>query len=113
MRSSVLACYGNFFHGVRHSKAVEIRALACVAAADVRSTTGQNLRRLSVETGVDPREDKWQVKRLILESKSTVPAMDHWRIPCLTNFLMRRHQMKMQSEDFSELDELILSLVTT
>ena len=113
MRSSVLACYGNFFHGVRNSKAAEIRALACVAAADVRSTTGQNLRRLSVETGVDPRNDKWQVKRLILESKSTVPAMDHWRIPCLTNFLTRRHQMKMQSEDISELDDLILSLVTT
>ena len=43
MRSSILACYGRFYHGVRHSPALEIRTLACIATADFRSTTGTNL----------------------------------------------------------------------
>ena len=36
MWSSVLACYGNFFHGVSHSTALEVRTLECLAAADVK-----------------------------------------------------------------------------
>ena len=59
MRSSVLACYGNFYAGVRYSAAIDVRNLAWVFADvdDVRSTTGSNLRYLTTESGVDPREN--------------------------------------------------------
>ena len=57
MRSSVLACYGYFFYGVQHSDAFEVRTLACVAANDVRSSTGSNLRNLARDTGFDPIEN--------------------------------------------------------
>ena len=113
MRSSVLACYGNFFAGVRFSAAIEVRTLACVAAADVRSTTGSNLRKLANETGVDPRENPSEVRRLLLDTKCPVPAMDTWRIPCLKRFLSVRHRMNVVGEDSSAVDALILSLVTT
>ena len=66
MRSSILACYGNFFHGVRNSDSLELRTLACVAAADIRSTTGSNLKNLSSETGLDPRGNRWKVRETIL-----------------------------------------------
>ena len=46
LRSSVLACYGKFYGSVRYSPAPEIKSLACIAAADLRSTTGSNLWNL-------------------------------------------------------------------
>ena len=58
MKSSVLACYGNFFHGLQNSDALEVKILACVAVSDVRSTTGSNLINLAHETGMDPRRKR-------------------------------------------------------
>ena len=113
MRSSVLACYGNFYAGVRFSDAIEVRTLACVAAADVRSTTGSNLRNLTIESGVDPRENPSEMRRVILDSKCPVPDMDTWRIPCLKRYLSMRYRMNVVGEDSSAVDALILSLVTT
>jgi hypothetical protein len=113
MRSSVLACYGNFYDGVRHSAALEVRTLACVAAADVRSTTGNNLRNLSRETGFDPRENRFKMREVILDYRCPVPAMDTWRIPCLQKYLGVRYRLEVLGEDTSEVDALILSLVTS
>ena len=113
MRSSVLACYGNFYRSVRHSAALEVKTLACLAAADVRSTTGSNLSNLSREFGVDPSQDASICRSIILDRKSEVPAMDRWRIPCLAKYLADRFRMKLENEDTSELDDLILSLVRT
>ena len=113
MRSSVLACYGNFFHGESHSTALEVRTLACLAAADVRSVTGSNLRNLSVVTGLDPRKDVVKMRKAILERKCPVPEMDAWRIPCLKNYLALRYRLNLQGEEKSVVEDLILSLVTT
>ena len=100
LRSSVLACYGNFFRGVQQSDALEVRTLACLAASDVRSVTGSNLRNLTAETeGLDPRKD--------------VPEMDAWRIPCLQKYLALRYRLDLQGEDKGVVEDLILSLVTT
>ena len=71
MRSSVLACYGNFYAGVRYSASIEVRTLACVAVA-----TGSNLRNLTTESGVDPRENVSGMRRAMLEAKCPVPPMD-------------------------------------
>ena len=113
MRSSVLACYGNFFHGLRNSDALELRTLACVAASDIRSTTGSNLKNLSSETSLDPRGNRWKVRETILNKKCPVPEIDRWRIPCLQKFLGSRYELEMRCEDTSEVDSLILSLVTS
>ena len=113
MRSSVLACYGNFFHGLKNSAALELRTLACVAASDIRSTTGSNLRNLYLETSLDPRRNRWKVRETILNRKCPVPEIDRWRIPCLPNFLGSRYELEMRCEDTSEVDSLILSLVTS
>ena len=113
MRSSVLACYGNLYHGVSHRTALEVRTLACLAAADVRSVTGSNLRNLTIETGLDPRKDVVKVRKAILDSKCPVPEMDTWRIPCLQKYLALRYRLDLQGEDKSVVEDLILSLVTT
>ena len=106
----MLACYGNFYAGVRFSAAIEVRTLACVAAADVRRTMGSNL---NTETGVDPRENPSEMRRVIIDSRCPVPAMDTWRIPCLKKYLSMRYRMNVVGEDSSAVDALILSLVTT
>ena len=113
MRSSVLACYWNFYRSVRYSAGLEIKTLACLAAADVRSTTGSNLSNLTREFGVDPSEDALRSRKIILERKCEVPAMDRWRIPCLAKYLADRFRKKVGNEDTSEVDDLILSLVRT
>ena len=46
MMSSALVCYGNFFHGLKNSDALELRTPACAAASDIRSRTGTNLSNL-------------------------------------------------------------------
>ena len=113
MRSSVLACYGNFFHRVRSSAALELRTIACLAADDVRSTTGSNLRNLARETGCDPVENRHKLRETILASRCPVPAADTWRVPCLKKFLEERYRMEVLGDDTSEVEGLILSLVTS
>ena len=113
MRASVLACYGNFYHGVSHSTALEVRTLACLAAADVRSVIGSNLRNLTAETGLDPRKDVLKLRKAILDSKCPVPEMDTWRIPFLKKYLALRYRMDLQGEDKGVVEDLILFLVTT
>ena len=105
MRSSVLACYGKFYQSVRHSPALEIRAIACIASTYVRSTTGANLMNLTREYG-NPVS---KVRQNILDERCLVPDMDRWRM----KYLGERHTMKVKNEDSTELDALILSLVTT
>ena len=75
MRSSVLACYGKFYQSVRHSPALEIRAIACIAATDVRSTTGANLMNLTREYG-NPVGNVSMVRQNILDERCLVPDMD-------------------------------------
>ena len=103
-------CYGNFYHGVRNSAALEVRTLACVAAADVRSATGNNLLNIQKETGFDPKEHRWKARQ---DYRRPVPAMDSWRSPCLQKFLAQRYEMNVLGEDVSDVDALILSLVTS
>ena len=113
LRSSVLACFGTFYNGVRNSSALAVRTLACVAAADVRSSTGNNLMNIEKEIGFDPQEQRWKARSALLDYRRPVPAMEEWRIPCLQKFLAQRYQMDVLGEDLSDVDALILSLVTS
>ena len=113
MRASILACYGKFYQSVRHSPALEIRTLACIAAADIRSTTGANLHNITKEYSIDPRENIAKCKQTILERRVPVPDMDRWRIPCLTKYLADRYRLVLENKDTTVVDGLISSLVTT
>ena len=71
------------------------------------------MRNLSLETSIDPRGNRWKVRETILSQKYPVPAIDKWRIPCLQKCIGSRYDLEMQCEDTSEVDSLILSLVTS
>ena len=111
LRASVLGCYGSFFASVSKSSALAVRTVACVAAADVRSSTGNNLLGISREIGLDPRENVQQVRTALLNKKTTIPDIDSWRIPCLQKFLNERYRVSALGEDSSDLDNVIKSLV--
>ena len=102
--NSVLACYGNLYHGLRNSSAHAVWTLACVAAADVRSTTGNNLLNIEKETGFAPKDQRWKARAAILDCRRPVPAMDRWRIPCLQKFLAQRYEMNVLCEDLLQRD---------
>ena len=113
LRLSVLACYGKFYGSVRYSPAPEIKSLACIAAADLRSTTGSNLWNLIREFSIDPREDTSKFRQTVLDSRCCIPEADKWRIPCLVKYLEERFIKKVENQDTSEVDAVILSLVMT
>ena len=98
---------------MRNSAALEVRTLACVPAADVRSTNGNNLLNIQKESGFDAKENRWKARAVIIDYRRLVPAMDNWRIPCLQKFLAQRYRMHVLGEDVSDVDALILSLVTS
>ena len=87
--------------------------MACLAAIDVRSTTGSNLHNITREFGTDPREDITKCKQRIINSRAPVPDVDKWRIPCLANYLDERYSLIIENKDTNEIDALILSLVTS
>ena len=113
MRSSVLACFGNFYKGVERSTSLEVRTLATIAAHDVRSTTGTNLSSLIRETGCDPVKDQLKVRETLLEHRCPVPDADAWRIPCLVKYLDLKHRQEVLGSDTSRVEALIHSLVTS
>ena len=113
MRSSILACYSNFYRYILNSASLEIRIIGNVAGKDVRSNTGNNLYNIARTTGLDPVHDPAKVRRTLLESRCDVPASDAWRIPCLKKYLDIRCFQELHGEDTAVVDAWILSLTTT
>ena len=52
-------------------------------------------------------------RQTVLDSRCRIPETDKWRIPCLVKYLEERFIMKVENQDTSEVDAVILSLVTT
>ena len=113
LRASVLACYGSFYASVSQSSALEVRTIACVAAADIRSTTGTNLHGIFRDTGLGPKENVQQVCVALLNKKTQVPKTDGWRMPCLQKFLNEKYRLAALGEDCNDVENLIKSLVTS
>ena len=99
--------------GVERSTSLEVRALATIAANDVRSTTGTNLSSLIRETGCDPVKDQLKVRETLLDHRCPVPDADAWRIPCLVKYLDLKHRQEVLGSDTSRVEALIHSLVTS
>ena len=111
IRASVLARYLKFFRSVKTSPSLEVRVIANLAAADVRSTTGNNLFNLGKEAGMDLSIDNmWEVRRVLLGLKAQVPAQDTWRLGCLSKFLSEKYALEAMDKPTDEIDSLIDSL---
>ena len=63
-----VGCFRNFYRSVRYGAALEVKTLACLAAADVKSTTESNLSNLTREFEVDPSEDALKCRKIILDN---------------------------------------------
>ena len=85
--------------------------MANLAAADIRSSTGNNLFNLGKEAGMDLTMDNlWEMRRVLLDLKSKVPIQDTWRLGCLRKFLSDKYALVAMDQDTDEIDSLIDSL---
>ena len=114
IRASVLARYSKFVNSVRSSQSLEVRVVASIASADIRSTTGSNLFNLEQEAGMKLTMDTmWEMRRVLLNIKTPVPKQDSWRVGCLRKFMSDRHSMQVLGQDTEDLQEVINSLCET
>ena len=104
IRASVLARYLKFFKSVKTSPSLEVRVIANIAAADIRSSTGNNLFNLGKEAGMNLTMDNlWEMRRVLLDLKTQVPISDTWRLGCLRKFLSEKYALVAMDEDTDEL----------
>ena len=91
----ILSRYGNFFRSLRQSPSLEVAALLFMAARDIRSTTGSNLKLFEEKSGLNP----WMLgsdrlkESLVSDSLTLVPEQDLWRISYLKKLLESRQQL--------------------
>ena len=111
IKTDMLAKYVNFFSSLRKSPSMEVSVLANIVARDIRTTTGSNLALIREVTVLDPWScSSGQVRKVLGEVESEVPAQDQWRIAYLEKLLAQRGEWHYQLKDTTELTELIDSL---
>ena len=111
IKTDMLAKYVNFFSSLRKSPSMEVSVLANIVARDIRTTTGSNLALIREVTVLDPWScSSGQVRKVLGEVESEVPAPDQWRIAYLEKLLAQRGEWHYQLKDTTELTELIDSL---
>ena len=93
----------------------EVRVLANLAARDLRTTTGKNLKFVKETSGLDPLTANFtEIKKAIVENEQVeVAPVDQWRIPYLEKLLMCMQEFRYRAMDKEqeELKELVDSLV--
>ena len=105
VRDGLLTRYAMFCQGLHKSNSKEIRILASTASSDGRCT-GNNIRKMTMETGVDLMTNSKQCIRKAL-SLSPVPAEEEWRAPLLARLLEERRECLEADGDSKNLDSLI------
>lgn len=110
----ILARYANFFNSLRKSPCQEVVIMANIAARDMRTTTGRNLRFLEESSGLNPWEYcSARIKvELVKKEMVEVPQHDQWRVSYLASLLEKRQVADYMGleEDEKYLTELIDSL---
>ena len=93
---------------------MEVRVVANIAGADIRSITGSNVYNIEKETGLKLIVDNLgKLRKNLLSMKTEVPNQDTWRIGCLRKFLSEKYEMKAKLQDTEQLQNLIDSLCTS
>ena len=111
IRSSVLARYCKFVNNARTSPSLEVRIVGNIAAADVRSPTGKNLTNMKKEVGMSlDMDNMWEMRRLLLDSRTPVPRQDSWRLGCLKKFLTEKYRLLAKDQNTEAVEVLIDSL---
>jgi hypothetical protein len=86
----MLAKFVKFFSLLRKSPSIEVSLIANIVGRDIRTTTGSNLALVREVTVLDPWScSSGQVRKVLGEVESEVPAQDHWIIAYLEKLLAR------------------------
>ena len=92
LRARLMSRFHTFFISLLSSPSTEVRTLSRLAARDLRSNLGSNLRLLSEETGLDP----WQAAPSLMKARlrdcnvTEPPREDLWRLDYLQKLLEAR-----------------------
>ena len=114
-RTEILSRYSKFCKGLRASVSPEVRVLFNLAARDLQSTTGKNIRFVQDQS----RTDLWTVSPVTLKqelhsaSLVVVPTQEEWKLKYLGTLITQLVEAKVhvQEERMQVLQDLIDSLV--
>ena len=114
VRIDILSRYIKFMAGLHSSPSMEVSVMSRVAAGDVRTTTGLNLRLIKLETGIDPLSSSApRVKAALVVNRAPIPDSDRWRLRYLAKLLEARGEAHFLGKDTDNLTVLVDSLCTT
>ena len=115
LRCSLLHCFVGFFRGLLQSPSHEVTAIALLAARDIRSNLGANLKLVQEKSKLDPWMAGMDQLRAALEAadRVEVPQLDSWRPAYLKKLLAQRLQAHYRADTREEerIQTLIVSLV--
>ena len=113
-RVDILARYCGFLRSLRNSPCHEVTVMANLAARDIRSTTGSNIKLLEESSGLNPWEygTSHMKQELVKKDVVNIPDQDNWRIGYLASLLEQRqvHHYQGNDEEEQRLTSLIDSL---
>ena len=113
-RVDIMARYGSFLRNLSLSPCYEVSVMVNLAARDIRSITGSNMRLLVESTGLNPWEfgGRRFKEELLKMEKVAIPEADCWRIRYLAELLEQRQESFYQAneEEVQRLSLLIDSL---
>ena len=115
IRPSLLSRFHGFFLSLLENDSHECQVMARLAARDLRTNFGSNLRLLSEVTGLDPWSVSKQQMKAKLQQEDTVltPPEDTWRVAYLEKLLCARQwaYYNNNTEDEIYINNLIDDLV--
>ena len=85
---------------LKNNKRAVIRTLYSIAAGDVRTLTGSNVRKIILDSGLDPR----QVQARKFVNWRVYTAADDWSVPLITSLLELRSDAWVVNFDLEEED---------
>ena len=112
VKQQLVGRFVDFFQKLLKSPSSEIRVVANMAGRCAQSTTGGNLHKIQLETGLDPWQvSGWKFKESI--GRSRVTRQDAFRVQYLRKLLDARTEIRSRAEDSQEVDVLINSLCSS
>ena len=115
LKASVLGRFHSFFLSLLMSDSLEIQVMANLAARDLRTSLGSNVRLLLDITGLDPWTTSVSTMKAALRDSliADIPPPDSWRVNFLSKLLSERESayFNYNEEYTEETTQLINSLV--
>ena len=115
VKASVLGKFHSFFHGLLRSESREVQVVSRLAARDLRSSLGSNLRILSDVSGLDPWSTTGEEMKVRLREslRKKTPESEIWRVTYLRKLLSEKQFAFYNCDQAKviELSQLIDSLV--